>query len=204
MRSTLCSMGSVGLVVYWRCNCFVKTVPFGLKDHHTVKTVSNGEDVDYSIMHPTQSLRLYRSQAFPSVLSPSRNLLCLLTIWAFTFSANCANSFIFAQLKQMKKKKKSIVFTKLLFLLDWLSTSLFPFFANHYTCGKVNNSWIQSINQFANSRKDCLFAMCNFFHRGSIHILTALLYIWLLLIYGSFFPLTLYSQALFLTHSENR
>lgn len=40
-------------------------------------------------------------------------------------------------------------------------------------------------------------------HSGSIDIFTALLYIWLLLMYGSFFPLTLCSQALFLLPTVN-
>lgn len=63
----------------------------------------------------------------------------------------------------------------------------------------------QRINP-ANSGKDYSFAMCKLvcIHNGSNDIFTASLYIWLLLIYGSFFPLSLYSQALFLTHSENR
>lgn len=69
--------------------------------------------------------------------------------------------------------------------------------------GSIQNNYMQSTKiqrtESANSWKDFSFAMCNFecIHNGSIDIFTALLYIciciWLLLIYGSFFPLSLYS-----------
>lgn len=93
----------------------------------------------------------------------------------------------------------------------WHSTcglALAVFFLLNFKCvatlkvTKYNNKRIKSINYW----KDCFICsvqICVFTTTELIYLLL-LLYIWLLLIYGSLFPFFLYSQALILICRENR
>lgn len=144
---------------------------------------------------PMLSLMLYILQAFPSVLSPSAKLLLILTIWSFTFSANSAKSdrFFFTS---HHWKQYSVLACGTTLVKQWPN---FCPSANHI-CEVENNRYNQILN-YANDCIDYSFAMCKFvcIHTGSICIFTAwMTNIWLLRIYGSFFPCSLYSQALFL------
>lgn len=68
----LCSVGSLEMVVHWRCNCFAKSVPLVLKQLNGVHPV---EKILTTALLILCSLKCYTyHKAFPSVLSSSSNL----------------------------------------------------------------------------------------------------------------------------------
>ena len=165
-----------------------------------VKTVCIQQTFNNSVTPPLQPQSFYVSQAFSSVFSPSSNLLF----------------FFFLPFHHVHLHSLQIVQT----FHNWEKQDVLSFLGAHVchsTCGQSfavffspnnHSMWqiartINLLGLLISGRTIHLLCadLCVF---GSIDVLTAVLFIWLLLIYGSFFPLSLFSQALFLTHSESR
>lgn len=179
-------------------------MPSGLQ----IKLVSNEDNFNYIIIHPIQSLMLHRPPSFS---------LCAQSFQKFAFSLLLGHlhSLQTVQtaryLPNLKNWKLMQQFSQNSFLRGPTSA----FVGHNSTYGQTFAFFFLPIIAYvaifkilrynqriksANSWKDCILTLCKFVynHNSSFHIFTALLYIWLLLIYGSFFPLSLCSQALLL------
>lgn len=173
----LCSVGSLEMVVHWRCNCFAKSVPLVLKQLNGVHPV---EKILTTALLILCSLKCYTyHKAFPSVLSSSSNLF-FFSLFDHLHSLRIVQTHQFFLLNIHYWAKAKYVLFFFFFLqaecrhvVQHLRPNHCPLFLIMIHVAKLKMTQYNDRVKPANLWKDYQFAMCKFecIYNGSIDIL---------------------------------